>query len=111
MFSSSVADDVLQGFAARIAEFHPVGLRAMARSFAAADLREVLPRINVPTLLLYGDQDVRAPVSVGENLHAAIPGSKLVIIPGVGHVSSVQAPERFTAEVRAFLRGSEPTSE
>lgn len=104
MFSSSVPDDVLVTFAANIAQFHPVGLRAMARAFAAADLREVLPHIGVPTLLMYGGEDVRAPLSVARDLHAAIRGSKLVIIPGVGHVSSVQAPERFTEEVRSFLR-------
>lgn len=104
MFSPSVPDAVLRVFAGSITKFHPVGLRAMARSFAAADLRAVLPGIEVPTLLLYGDQDVRAPLSVAENLHAAIPGSRLVIIPNAGHVSSVEAPERFTAELRAFLR-------
>jgi pimeloyl-ACP methyl ester carboxylesterase len=75
----------------------------MARSFAEADLRDVLPRIDVPTLLLQGDEDVRAPVQVAEQLHASIPSSKLVILPGVGHVSSVEAPELFTAEVRSFL--------
>jgi hypothetical protein len=37
-------------------------------------------------------------------LHAAIPNSKLVIMPGVGHVSSVEAAEQFNVEVRQFLR-------
>jgi pimeloyl-ACP methyl ester carboxylesterase len=67
-----------------VAAFHPVGLRAMARGFAEPDLREVLPRIDVPTLLVYGDQDVRAPLSVAEELHAAIPESKLVVLAGSG---------------------------
>ena len=79
----------------------------MARSFAQADIRDVLPRIEVPTLLLQGDQDVRAPIQVAEELHASIPSSKLVIMPGVGHVSSVEAPELFTAEVRSFLGSME----
>ncbi len=104
MFSSSVHREILDAFAASIAKFHPVGLRAMARAFAEADVRDVLSRIEVPTLLLYGDEDERAPLSVARDLHAAIPNSKLVLIPGVGHVSSVQAPERFTEEVRSFLR-------
>jgi pimeloyl-ACP methyl ester carboxylesterase len=84
-------------------EFHPVGLRANARAFAAADLRDVLPRVAVPTLLLYGDRDTRAPGNVARDIHAGIPGSKLVLIPGAGHVCNVDAPERFNAEVRAFL--------
>jgi pimeloyl-ACP methyl ester carboxylesterase len=104
MFSGSVSAETAAGFAANVSGFHAEGLRAMARSFAEADLRDVLPHIGVPTLLLYGDQDVRAPMNVAEDLHAAIPASKLVIMPGVGHVSSVEAPDRFIAEVRRFLR-------
>jgi pimeloyl-ACP methyl ester carboxylesterase len=104
MFSASASKQTLETFAANVSEFHPVGLRVMARSFAEADLRDVLPRIDVPTLLLYGDEDVRAPLNVAEDLHAAIPGSKLEVMPGVGHVSSVEAGERFNAGVRAFLR-------
>jgi pimeloyl-ACP methyl ester carboxylesterase len=58
-----------------------------------------------PTLLLYGDKDVRAPLNVAEALHAAIPGSRLVVLAGVGHVSSIEAAERFNSEIRHFLRG------
>jgi len=104
MFSASASAEIVGGFAANVSELHPSGLRAMARSFAEADLRDVLPHIDVPTLLLYGDEDVRAPLSVAEDLLAAIPTSKLVVLPGVGHVSSVEAADRFNAEVRRFLR-------
>lgn len=84
-------------------EFHPAGFRAMALA-CAADLRDVLPEVQVPTLLLYGDEDVRAPLSVGQALHAAIPHSELVVMPRVGHVSSVEAAERLNLEIRQFLR-------
>jgi pimeloyl-ACP methyl ester carboxylesterase len=104
LFSESAPAELVGEFAASMSAFHPAGLRAMARAFAEADLREVLPRIDQPTLLLYGDEDVRAPLSVADELHVAIPTSKLVVLPGVGHVSSVEAAERFNAEVRAFLR-------
>ena len=104
MFSVSAPPEMVEEFAVNVSEFHPAGLRAMARSFAEADLRDVLPRVDVPTLLLYGDEDVRAPLAVGEELHAAIPASRLVVMPGVGHVSSVEAADLFTAEVRGFLR-------
>jgi pimeloyl-ACP methyl ester carboxylesterase len=86
---------------------HAAGFRVMARSSAEADLRGVLPRVNVPALLLYGDQDVRAPLRVAEAMHAAIPGSRLVVLPGVGHVSSAEQPRLFNQEVRRFLLGQE----
>jgi pimeloyl-ACP methyl ester carboxylesterase len=104
MFSAAAPRDVVDRFGAAVARAHPVGFRVMAEAFAAADLREVLPHIDVPTLLLAGEEDVRAPLEVAESLHAAIPGSRLVVLPGVGHASPVQAPDRFNAELRAFLR-------
>ena len=103
MFSADAPADAVAGFGANMLEFDPAGFRLMAMASAEADLRDMLPSINVPTLLLYGDQDVRAPRPVAEALHAAIPGSRLVFLPGVGHASSVEAPDRFNAEVRAFL--------
>ena len=104
LFSKAAPADMVEAFAANAARFHPEGLKTMARSFAEADLRDVLPRIAVPTLLLYGDEDVRAPLNVAESLHAAIPTSSLVVMPGVGHVNPIEAGERFNAEVRAFLQ-------
>lgn len=44
-----------------------------------------------------------APVSVGEELHAQIPGSTFVVIPGPGHMVNLEAPDRFNDEVRSFL--------
>jgi len=112
LFSQSALAEMIEEFSASMSEFHPAGLRSMARSFAEADLRDVLPRIDVPTLLLYGDKDLRAPINIAEDLRAAIPGAKLVVMPGVGHghVSSVEAAELFHAAVRAFLRSIPPRS-
>jgi len=87
-----------------MSDFHPPGMKAMVRALAEADLRDVLRLIDVPTLLLYGDKDVRSPLSVGRALQANIPTSRLVVIPGVGHLSNFEAPERFNDELRVFLR-------
>jgi pimeloyl-ACP methyl ester carboxylesterase len=76
----------------------------MAHSMAEADLRDVLPRIEVPTLLLYGELDLRSPLRVATELEARIPPAKLVVIPGVGHISNAEAPDAFNASVREFLR-------
>jgi pimeloyl-ACP methyl ester carboxylesterase len=106
MFSDPSSSRAL-AFAASLLGFSPAGFRAMARASAEADLRNVLPRIGVPTLLLYGDGDVRAPLAIAEALRAGIPGSRLVVLPGVGHVSSVEAPQEFNRAVRDFLRSAQ----
>jgi pimeloyl-ACP methyl ester carboxylesterase len=107
MFAEPVPTELLDETAAIVSEFRPAGLRASARAFAEADLRDVLPRIALPTLLLYGNKDVRAPLSVAHDLHAKIPGSRLVVMEEVGHVCNIEAAERFNAEVRAFVRSAQ----
>lgn len=103
MFSPTAAGPAVDAFRASVAEVRAPGFRAMARSSAEADLRPALARIAVPTLLLYGENDVRAPLHVAQALHDGIPGSRLVVLPGVGHVSCVEAPGPFNQQVRAFL--------
>jgi pimeloyl-ACP methyl ester carboxylesterase len=107
MFSESEPAELVDRFLASMFEVHPAGFRAMARASAEADLRDALPGIDVPTLLLYGDADVRAPMEVADQLHAAIPHSRLVLLPGAGHLCNLEAPGRFNSEVRSFLRSAQ----
>jgi pimeloyl-ACP methyl ester carboxylesterase len=72
-------------------------------SASAEDLRDVPPTIEVPTLLIYGDNDERAPTDVARQLHTTIAGSRLVMLSGAGHVCNIELPERFNDEVRQFL--------
>jgi pimeloyl-ACP methyl ester carboxylesterase len=102
MFSKPIPRATMDAFRASMLEFHPRGFRAMARA-SAEDVRDVLPHVDVPTLLVYGDRDVRAPLTVAETLHAAISGSKLVVLPDAGHISNIEAPDEFNAAVRDFL--------
>ena len=87
-----------------MADFHPAGFRLMAMSSAEVDTRDILREIQVPTLLVWGDADGRSPITVARQFQTAIPGASLAVIPGAGHVSNVDAPARFNAEVRDFAR-------
>jgi pimeloyl-ACP methyl ester carboxylesterase len=103
-FTDTVPPELIEEVVAMMCELHPGGARTMMNAFGETDLRDVLPRIKVPTLLLYGEADRRAPLSVAQDLYQKIPGSRLVVMPGVAHLSSVEFPERFNTEVRRFLR-------
>lgn len=105
IFSEATAPESVDAFRASMLTFHPAGFRAMAYA-SAEDLRDVLPQINVPTLLVYGDKDVRAPLTVAEDLKAAISGSTLVVLPEAGHACNIEAPEAFNRAVRNFLRNT-----
>jgi pimeloyl-ACP methyl ester carboxylesterase len=103
MFSKTMPREAIDDYCAGMQAFHPRGFRAIAWA-SAEDVRDVLPRIDVPTLLVYGDRDVRAPLTVARDLRAAISGSRLVVLPDAGHVCNVEAPDEFNAAVRDFLR-------
>jgi pimeloyl-ACP methyl ester carboxylesterase len=105
LFTDAAPAELIEEALAMMLEVRPGGMRPMVQGFAEADLREVLPRVQVPTLLLYGDADRRSPPEVvARDLHAKIPGSRLVVMPEVGHQCDMEAPDRFNAEVRSFLR-------
>ncbi len=103
-FSNGAPRALLDEYALIMSDFHPVGFRAMSRN-VAPDFRQVLPLIDVPTLLIWGDDDKRSPLSVAHQFREAIPGANLVVIPNAGHMSNMEQPEQFNAEVRAFLSG------
>jgi pimeloyl-ACP methyl ester carboxylesterase len=105
MFSPGTAQRTVDEFGTSLrAAFHPIGFRAMARA-SAEDLRDALPHVGVPTLLLCGDQDERAPLPVARHLHAAISGSHLVVLRGAGHLCNIEAADAFNAAVGDFLEG------
>jgi pimeloyl-ACP methyl ester carboxylesterase len=111
LFSPHAPDSVLIEMQTIMSEFHPAGFRTMARTVAATDNRHALTEIRVPTLLLWGEQDARSPLSVAESMLAAISDSCLTVIPHCGHVSNMEQPERFNEELRSFCRTvSAPTS-
>lgn len=62
----------------------------------------------VPVLIVWGADDSIIPARHGEDAHAAIPGSRLEIIEGVGHLPQMEAPGRFIAAVERFLSETEP---
>lgn len=67
------------------------------------DRADMLPSIQVPTLIITGSEDRLMPLPTSETMHAAILGSQLVVFDGVAHLSNVEAPERFNSEVERFL--------
>ncbi|PCI67841.1 MAG: alpha/beta hydrolase [Gammaproteobacteria bacterium] len=64
----------------------------------------MLPKIELPTLIVVGDEDVATTPAKAQRMHDAIKGSSLVIIEKAGHTSSIEQPEAITKAIREFLR-------
>lgn len=91
----------------------PVLLQADPESFAAQvgaildmsdEMRDLLPVIGAPTLVVTGSQDALTPVGDAEELAEAIPGARLVIVPGAAHGVMAEAAFAFNDAVGRFLR-------
>jgi pimeloyl-ACP methyl ester carboxylesterase len=86
------------------ADVRPESLKRAISLMAETDQRDLLARIAVPTLLIWGELDVRSPLSVARQFEQAIPDATLVVISGAGHVTNLERPEQFNAAVREFCR-------
>jgi 3-oxoadipate enol-lactonase len=75
-------------------------LRAMKER---PDSTPILSTIDVPTLVLVGDEDVVTPVAEARAMHASIAGSRLEVLAGVGHLSSLERPAAFNTVLAEFL--------
>lgn len=62
----------------------------------------------LPVLIVWGERDPIIPVQHGENAHQAIPGSRLEVFEGIGHLPQLEAPAHFVAAVERFIGETEP---
>jgi pimeloyl-ACP methyl ester carboxylesterase len=80
-------------------------IRSLGASFGDRTrlVSEALPRIQAPTLVLWGDDDRWIPLAHADLFVAAIPGSRKVVIPACGHVPQEERPEEVARQLREFL--------
>jgi pimeloyl-ACP methyl ester carboxylesterase len=102
MFSDFASEKVKEELWEIISDFHPTGFRLMAKAIALADLSSLLSKINVPTLLLWGEADKRSPVQIGYKMKEKIPGAIIKIIPEAGHICNMENPDKFNKIVKEF---------
>lgn len=67
------------------------------------DSTPLLAQVNVPTLLLPGEDDPIVPLAEAQAMHAAIPGARMEIIPHAGHLPNLENPIAFNLALRKFL--------
>jgi pimeloyl-ACP methyl ester carboxylesterase len=83
------------------------GADAFARQQTAImtrpDSRPELPAIRCPTLVLVGDGDQLTPPALSEEMASLIPGSRLVVVPDCGHLSTLERPEAVTQALEEWM--------
>ena len=107
--SPSQADDPeARAFAARMerASASPGMLAALARMFIEIDVRDVVPTVQVPTLVVHRRHDRLVNVRHGRWLAEHLPNAKLVELPGDDHLPWGEGADELIDEVQAFLTGT-----
>lgn len=89
----------------------PAAAIALARMNSLIDVRNVLPAVRVPTLVIHRRDDVRVRVDAGRELAALIPGARYVEVPGTDHPIWVGDVDRVIDEIESFLTGTRPLAE
>ena len=76
---------------------------ALGAMMTRPDSTPTLATIDVPTLIIVGEEDALAPVTEARTMYLAIGGSRLEIIAGAGHVSNAERPATFNHLLSEFL--------
>ena len=85
------------------------GRRGVLELYRSGDFEKLAPydgklaELGVPTLLLWGEHDVFAPVAGAHRLQREIPHAELIVVDGAGHFLYADEPQRAATEVTAFL--------
>jgi pimeloyl-ACP methyl ester carboxylesterase len=69
------------------------------------DLRFILPLIQSPTLLVWGENDTETPIWMGKTMAAAIPDSALICFNNAGHYAFIEQWQRFCIIIHRFFSG------
>jgi pimeloyl-ACP methyl ester carboxylesterase len=96
--------DVVEAVHGMLASAPQAGvIGALEAMMERPDSTSTLASIDVPTLIVVGDEDVLTPVSEARTMQAAIPGSRMEVIARAGHVSNVERPATFNHVLSEFL--------
>lgn len=78
--------------------------QARLKMRSEGEVRSLLGALNMPTLVMHGQEDVIIPVEAGQALAAAIPGSTLILYPKVGHIPMEEVAEKSAADLDQWLK-------
>jgi pimeloyl-ACP methyl ester carboxylesterase len=116
----AIADEMLPGILGRTTHAERPAVVARTRALIEAqraetiaaaleammtrpDSADVLDRVDVPALMIVGEEDTVTPPSDAEFMRQRVRGSRVATIPRAGHMSNLEAPEAFNAAMAEFL--------
>ena len=102
-FSGSLLDKARRHYGSADYNAAPEVLRKTLVSLVNTDIRDVLPNIKCPTLLIWGENDTATPLSDAKIIESLIDDAGLCVIKGTGHFSFVERPFEANAIINSFI--------
>jgi non-heme chloroperoxidase len=109
-FAAELSPDAFDEVLAEMRKCDAAGIAKASWDFINQDYRDVVPAIDVPTLLITGAADTAVPAGNAPYLHEAISGSRLEVIEDAAHCPFLERPDAFNALVAGFLAGATVSS-
>lgn len=99
---------VIAEAATAMARISPDGLRAAVDCLPTHDVRDRLGEITAPTLVVVGADDHETPLAYSQALADGIPGARLAVVAGAGHLSNLERPDEVNRLLAVFLPTTVP---
>lgn len=103
LLGSAVTAELKSEVIETMAAIEPAAYRLGAAAVWLADQRDRAAAIDVPTLILVGDEDGITPPALSHELARLIPGSRVEIIERSGHLANAEQPQAFNRAIESFL--------
>lgn len=103
-YSEGLLDKARQHYGSADYNAAPEVLRKTLVSLVNTDLRDILPNIACPTLLIWGDNDTATPLEDAKTIEKLIKDCGLCVIKGTGHYSFCERPFEAHAILRSFIK-------
>ena len=97
--------EVVDSIRALIRTTAPSGFAGCCRAIQNLNYTDRLGEIQLPTLIIVGENDMGTPVAASEVMHQRIAGSKLVVIGPAAHLSNIEQADKFNQSITVFLDG------
>ena len=101
MADKALVDSIVAMLERKTPEIYEMQMLAL---LARPDARSVLPTIKCPTLLLTGREDSWSPPARHQEMAAAIPNSRVVVVPDSGHMAPMEQPQAVAQAMREWLQ-------
>jgi len=103
-YSRKAPPELIEGGVNQMLQCRPEVLHSDFSACDRFDFMKEVEKIDLPTLILCGDDDVLTPVLYSQFLHSRIKGSKLEVLPNAGHMVMMESPKAFNEKIHGFIK-------